>query len=200
MTLLKKTLYFISRRTSGKKIADKTTNEDMAKEFYQDLSLEIGLGLVPQMNAPQEYCTVVERINTMRQQVAQEVGLPVPPIRIMDNPKLPDNSYRLLMRGEEVGRGELMVGQFLAMNPGTATERLQGKATKEPAFGLPAYWVSEALKDKAQQSGYTVVDGPCVMTTHISEMLKALVSPHLSEANESGVLVLGPSIDERGQN
>jgi flagellar biosynthesis protein FlhA len=159
--------------------ADKATNGDMTDDFYQDLSLEIGLGLVPQMDAPQEYSTVVERINTMRQQVAQEVGVPVPPINIKDNPKLPDNSYRLLMRGKEVGRGEFMVGQFWAIDPGTAAERLQGKATKEPAFGMPAYLVSEALKEKAQQSGYMVVDSPIVMTTHISEMLKALQREHM---------------------
>jgi len=124
----------------------------------------------------------------VRRQIAQELGVVVPPIRIRDNLQLPPNAYRLLMRGEEVGRGDLMPGQYLAMNPGTATEPLPGVATKEPAFGLPAFWVSEANKDRAQLSGYTVVDGPTVMTTHISEMLKQRAPELLGRQETQGLL------------
>ncbi|MDR2561166.1 MAG: flagellar biosynthesis protein FlhA [Holophagales bacterium] len=151
------------------------------------LGLEVGYGLIPLLDVAQGG-TVLERIKTVRRQIAQELGVVVPPIRIRDNLQLPPNIYRLLMRGEEVGRGELMAGQFLAMNPGTATEQLPGKATKEPAFGLPAYWVSEANKDRAQLSGYTVVDGPTVMTTHISEMLKQRAPELLGRQETQGLL------------
>jgi len=151
------------------------------------LGLEVGYGLIPLLDVAQGG-TVLERIKTVRRQIAQELGVVVPPIRIRDNLQLPANTYRLLMRGEEVGRGELMVGQFLAMNPGTATEPLPGVATKEPAFGLPAFWVSEANKDRAQLSGYTVVDGPTVMTTHISEMLKQRAPELLGRQETQGLL------------
>ena len=151
------------------------------------LGLEVGYGLIPLLDVAQGG-TVLERIKTVRRQIAQELGVVVPPIRIRDNLQLPPNTYRLLMRGEEVGRGDLMPGQYLAMNPGTATEPLPGVATKEPAFGLPAFWVSEANKDRAQLSGYTVVDGPTVMTTHISEMLKQRAPELLGRQETQGLL------------
>jgi flagellar biosynthesis protein FlhA len=131
---------------------------------------------------------VLERIKAVRRQIAQENGIVVPPIRIMDNVQLPANTYRLLMRGEEVGRGDLIPGQYLAMNPGTAAEPLQGTPTTEPAFGLPAFWVTEALKDRAQLSGYTVVDPPTVMTTHLSELLKQRAPELLGRQETQGLL------------
>ena len=151
------------------------------------LGLEVGYGLIPLLDVAQGG-TVLERIKAVRRQIAQEVGVIVPPIRIRDNLQLPANTYRLLMRGEEVGRGELEPAQFLAMNPGTATEPLHGKATKEPAFGLPAFWISEAQKDRAQLTGYTVVDGPTVMTTHISELLKQRAPELLGRQETQGLL------------
>jgi len=96
----------------------------------------------------------------------------VPPIRIRDNLQLPANTYRLLLRGEEIGRGEIQPNAFLAMNPGTATEEISGTATTEPAFGLPAYWIQGSQRDHAQLLGYTVVDGATVITTHLSELIK----------------------------
>ncbi|MCL1893721.1 MAG: flagellar biosynthesis protein FlhA [Holophagaceae bacterium] len=151
------------------------------------LGLEVGYGLIPLLDVAQGG-TVLERIKGVRRQIAQEAGVIVPPIRIRDNLQLAANTYRLLMRGEEVGRGELEPGQYLAMNPGTATEPLHGKATKEPAFGLPAFWISEAQKDRAQLSGYTVVDGPTVMTTHISELLKQRAPELLGRQETQGLL------------
>ena len=151
------------------------------------LGLEVGYGLIPLLDVNQGG-TVLERIKAVRRQIAQEMGVVVPPIRIRDNLQLPANSYRLLIRGEEVGRGELMPGQYMAMNPGTATEPLHGVATKEPAFGLPAFWVMEAQKDRAQLSGYTVVDGPTVMTTHISELLKQRAPELLGRQDVQGLL------------
>ena len=135
------------------------------------LGLEVGYGLIPLLDAAQGG-TVLERIKALRRQMAQELGIVVPPIRIRDNLQLPANAYRLLLRGEEVTRGEILPGMFLAMNPGTATEEIEGTATTEPAFGLPAYWIQENQRDHAQLLGYTVVDGPTVLTTHLSEIIK----------------------------
>ena len=135
------------------------------------LGLEVGYGLIPLLDTNQGG-TVLERIKAVRRQMAQEMGIVVPPIRIRDNLQLPANTYRLLLRGEEIGRGEIQPGAYLAMNPGTATEEIAGTATTEPAFGLPAYWIQAPQRDHAQLLGYTVVDGATVITTHLSELIK----------------------------
>jgi flagellar biosynthesis protein FlhA len=135
------------------------------------LGLEVGYGLIPLLDASHGG-TVLERIKALRRQMAQDMGIVVPPIRIRDNLQLPANTYRLLLRGEEIARSTVAPGQFLAMNPGTATGDIQGTATTEPAFGLPAFWISESQRDHAQLLGYTVVDGATVITTHISELVK----------------------------
>jgi len=135
------------------------------------LGLEVGYGLIPLLDVNQGG-TVLERIKALRRQMAQELGIVVPPIRIRDNLQLPPNVYRVQLRGEEIARSEVVPGMFLAMNPGTATEDVQGQSTTEPAFGLPAFWISESTRDHAQLLGYTVVDGATVITTHISELIK----------------------------
>ena len=135
------------------------------------LGLEVGYGLIPLLDVNQGG-TVLERIKALRRQMAQELGIVVPPIRIRDNLQLPPNVYRVQLRGEEIARSEVVPGMFLAMNPGTATEDVQGQATTEPAFGLPAFWIQESTRDHAQLLGYTVVDGATVITTHISELIK----------------------------
>jgi flagellar biosynthesis protein FlhA len=135
------------------------------------LGLEVGYNLIPLLDVHQGG-TVLERIKGVRRSLAQELGLVVPPVRIRDNLQLPPNTYRVLLRGEEVARGELMAGQWMAMNPGTATEEIGGAPTTEPAFGLPAYWIPETQKDRAQLLGYTVVEPGTVLTTHLSELIK----------------------------
>jgi len=135
------------------------------------LGLEVGYGLIPLLDAAQGG-TVLERIKALRRQMAQDLGIVVPPIRIRDNLQLPANTYRLLLRGEEIARSTVMPGMYLAMNPGTATEGIQGTPTTEPAFGLPAFWIAENQRDHAQLLGFTVVDGATVITTHISELVK----------------------------
>jgi flagellar biosynthesis protein FlhA len=135
------------------------------------LGLEVGYGLIPLLDLAQGG-TVLERIRGLRRQMAQEMGIVVPPIRIRDNLQLPPNLYRVLLRGEEIARAEMVPGHFLAMNPGTATDEIPGTPTTEPAFGLPAYWIQEAQRESAQLAGYTVVDPPTVLTTHLSELLK----------------------------
>jgi len=135
------------------------------------LGLEVGYGLIPLLDASHGG-TVLERIKALRRQMAQDLGIVVPPIRIRDNLQLPANTYRLLLRGEEVARSVVMPGMYLAMNPGTATGDIQGTPTTEPAFGLPAFWIAENQRDHAQLMGYTVVDGATVITTHLSELVK----------------------------
>jgi len=97
------------------------------------------------------------------------MGLIVPPVHIKDNLQLEPGSYSIVIKGIEVGRGDMMMNQYLAMNAGDVEEEIDGLATEEPAFGLPAVWISEDDREQAQISGYTVVDVPTVISTHLTK-------------------------------
>ncbi len=135
------------------------------------MEIEIGYSLIPLVD-PKQGGDLLDRITMIRRQIAMELGLVVPPIRIRDNMQLKPNEYVIKIRGVEVGRGELMVDYYLAMNPGTAKEKLEGIETKEPAFGLPAIWIPAEQREKAEWLGYTVVDPPAVLATHLTEIIK----------------------------
>lgn len=135
------------------------------------MGLEVGYGLIALVDA-RKGGNILDRIKAIRRQIALEMGLVVPPIRIRDNLQLRPNQYHILLKGVPVAEGELLMGHLLAMNPGTATGDIEGVLTREPAFGLEAYWIQETQKDAAQGMGYTVVDLSTVITTHLSETIK----------------------------
>jgi len=135
------------------------------------LELEVGYGLIPMVDATQDG-ELLPRIRSIRKQFALDMGFIVPAVHIKDNLQLKPNEYAILLKGVKIAGGELLPGHYLAMNPGTATETLKGRPTVEPAFGLPATWVSEDKKERAQIAGYTVVDCTTVVATHISEIIK----------------------------
>ncbi len=135
------------------------------------LELEVGYGLIPLVDIAQDG-ELLARIRSIRKQFALDMGFIVPPVHIKDNLQLKPNEYSILLKGIAIAGGEILPGHYLAMNPGLATEPLKGIATTEPAFGLPATWISEDKKERAQIAGYTVVDGTTVITTHISEIIK----------------------------
>ncbi len=136
------------------------------------LELEIGYSLIPLVDASQGG-DLLERITLLRRQLALELGLVVPPIRIRDNMQLPPSVYVIKVKGVEVGRGELMVGHLLAMDPGLGGRPPQGSLpTTEPAFGLPAWWVRPDQRDAAELAGFTVVDLPSVVATHLTEVIR----------------------------
>jgi flagellar biosynthesis protein FlhA len=135
------------------------------------LELEVGYGLIPLVDAAQNG-ELLTRIRSIRKQFALDMGFIVPPVHIKDNLQLKPNEYSILLKGIAIAGGEILPGHYLAMNPGLAVEPLKGIATTEPAFGLPATWISEDKKERAQIAGYTVVDGTTVITTHISEIIK----------------------------
>jgi flagellar biosynthesis protein FlhA len=151
------------------------------------MGLEVGYGLIPLLDTAHGG-TVLERIKALRRQMAQDLGIVVPPIRIRDNLQLPANCYRIQLRGEEIARSTVMPGMFLAMNPGTATGTIQGTPTTEPAFGLPAFWIAENQRDQAQLMGYTVVDGATVITTHLSEVVKQQAPTLVGRSEVQGLL------------
>ena len=135
------------------------------------LGLEVGYNLIPLVDI-KKGGNILDRIKSIRRQIALELGIVVPPIRIRDNLQLEPNQYTVLLRGIEIARGELMMGNFLAMSPGKVETEIQGVKTSDPAFGLPAIWIPEAEKERAQISGYTVVDAATVISTHLTETIK----------------------------
>ncbi len=134
------------------------------------MELEIGYGLIPLVDAEQGG-DVLERVSMIRRQIALELGIVVPSIRIRDNMELAANAYVVRIKGVEVGRGELLPSHYLAMDGG-ATARIQGIETREPAFGLPALWISPSDRVAAEQAGYTVVDASAVLATHLTEIIR----------------------------
>jgi flagellar biosynthesis protein FlhA len=135
------------------------------------LGLEIGYTLIPLVDVQQDG-ELLGRIKSIRRQIAQEIGIVVPSIHIQDNMQLKPGEYRIMLKGNEVGAGELMTNHFLAMNPGIAEESVQGIPTKEPTYGIDALWIKEPVREEAIAKGYTVVDLATVMTTHISDVIR----------------------------
>ena len=151
------------------------------------LEIEVGYGLIPLVDEDHGG-SLLNRITIIRRQVAMDLGIVVPMIRIRDNLQLSASTYVVKLRGIEIGRGELMVNQFLAMNSGLATEEIEGVETTEPAFGLPARWVAAAQKQRAELLGYTVVDPPSVLTTHLSELIRRHAPELLSRQDTQTLL------------
>lgn len=136
------------------------------------MELEIGYSLIPMVDASQGG-DLLDRIVMIRRQCALELGLVVPTIRIRDNIQLKPNAYVVKLRGVEIAKGELFLDHFMAMNPGNVAEEITGSETVEPAFGLPALWIQDTDREKAELAGYTVVDSVSVLATHLTEVIKA---------------------------
>ena len=134
------------------------------------LGLEVGYRLIPLVDKTQDG-ELLRRIRGIRKKFAQEVGFLVSPVHIRDNLELKPNTYRILFKGVEVGAGEAFAGQFMAINPGRVAGTLNGTATKDPAFGLPAIWIDVAQREQAQAYGYTVVDASTVVATHLNHLI-----------------------------
>ena len=149
-----------------------TSPEDVMRLLTVDpMEAEIGYAIIPLVD-PAQGGDMLDRIGTIRKQMAVDLGLIVPPIRIRDNIQIKPTEYVLRVKGAETGRGELLPDHYLAMNTGSAEEELVGVPAVEPAFGLPAVWISPEMRDRAEGLGYTVVDAPSVLATHLSEVIK----------------------------
>ncbi len=175
------TAYYLDRSKQAQEelIEEETTSEPPLpqEEDYEELlnvdllQLEVGYGLIPFVDSSQDGELLV-RIQSIRRQFAMTNGFIVPPVHIKDNLQLLPNQYTLALKGIEVAQCEMLPGHFMAMDPGMVTEKIKGVPTEEPAFGLPAIWITEDKKERAQIAGYTVVDCTTVMATHISEVIK----------------------------
>jgi flagellar biosynthesis protein FlhA len=138
----------------------------------EPLSIGLGYALIPLVDEKQGG-TLLARVRSVRRQIALDSGVVVPPVHIADNLQNPPRVYTILVKGVEVARGELHLDRWLAIDPGTASEPIEGVPTREPAFGLPARWITPDLRDKAATAGYTIVDPVTALSTHLSETVRA---------------------------
>jgi flagellar biosynthesis protein FlhA len=167
--------YIVSRipieEEKEKKEAEETPQETYIDTLLdiEPLTFEIGYGLIPLVE--DDKAGLLSKIKSMRRQIASELGFVVSPIHIKDNLKLRPHEYVLLLRGIEIARGEVMMGYWLAV-PSEEAEKIDGIPTKEPAFGLPAFWIREKEVENAREKGYMVVDTATAITTHLTEVIK----------------------------
>jgi len=151
------------------------------------LSLEIGYGLIPLVDKDKG-AELLDRITRIRREAALDLGLVVPRIRIIDNMRLEPSEYCFKIKGVEVGRGVIKMGSYLAINPGGIKEQLEGESTTDPAFALPATWIAESEREKAERLGYTVVDPPSIIATHLTEIIKAHANEILGRQEVQSIL------------
>jgi flagellar biosynthesis protein FlhA len=151
------------------------------------LSIEIGYALVALADDKQGG-TLLNRLRAIRKQIAAETGVIVPPVHVADNLQLGPRTYAILVKGVEVARGDLVPDRLMAINPGTASSPLEGSATREPAFGLPAWWIPTAQREHASAAGYTVVDATTALSTHVSETIRGFLPDLLSRQQTKELL------------
>jgi len=145
-----------------------------------DLKIELGYALLPLVNGPDGQDRLTEQIKALRKSLAIEMGFVMPAVRILDNVQLEANTYVIKIKEVDAGQGKIWPNQFMVMDPGGSQVSIPGIHTTEPTFGLPATWVDASLKEEASLKGYTVVDATTVLSTHLTELLKANMSDLLS--------------------
>ena len=151
------------------------------------LSLELGYALIPLVDKDKG-AELLERITRIRREAALDLGLVAPRIRIIDNMRLEPSEYCFKIRGVEVARGKIRMGWYLGINPGGVSEEIAGERTVDPTFGLPAVWISEENRDRAERVGYTVVDPPAIIATHLTEVIKKHAAEILGRQEVQGIM------------
>lgn len=191
-------LAWVIDRYQKEAATDKRRKEDEAtmgpkKENIESLlpldviELEIGYGLISVVESDQSG-DLLERIASIRKQFALDMGIVVPSVHIRDNLQLEPGEYRVLIKGNKIGGGTMRPDHFLAMDPGNVTHPVDGTPTREPAFGLDALWVSTSLREEAENAGYTVVDLPTVMATHMTEIIRSHAHELLGRQEASNLI------------
>ncbi len=159
--------------TAEEEVEDIRKPENVVSLLNVDqIFLMLGYGLIPLADTAQGG-DLLDRLVMIRRQIALELGAIVPIIRLRDNIRLNPNEYRILIKGVEVAGGEIMFDHYMAMNPGYVDEEIDGIPTIEPYLGLPALWINEAQRERAEAFGYTVVDPPAIISTHLTEIIRS---------------------------
>jgi flagellar biosynthesis protein FlhA len=176
-------------RAAAKAALPKSGEEPMAEVGVDALELAIGFGLVPLVDAGSgSGSSLLRRVSMIRRQIASDLGVVIPPVRIHDELGMESHEYVVKVRGAEVTRGRVMPGHLLAMDPGDASGKLQGIPTREPAFGLDAVWVHESQRAEAEALGYTVVDPESMIVTHLTETIRAHAAELLTRQDVRALL------------
>lgn len=181
-----------ARENEKAKVKEAKKGPDDAAEMspvvpLDPLSLELGYGLIPLVDRDKG-AELLERVHRIRRESALDLGLVIPRIRIIDNMRLEPSEYCFKIRGVDVGRGKIRMGYFLCINPGNVTDDIPGEKTRDPAFGLPALWVGEEKREEAERAGYTVVDPPSIIATHLTEIIKRHANEILGRQETQAIL------------
>jgi len=180
-----------ARKPAVLPVAEKTATDAeepiAATLAIDDVKIELGYGLLPLIN-DLEGRRLTDQIKALRRTLAADFGFVMPPVRILDNMRLPTQGYALRIKEMEAGAGEVRLGSLMAMDPRGGQVELPGEHVREPAFGLPATWIDESLKEEATFRGYTIVDPATVLTTHLTEILKDNMADLLSYAEVQKLL------------
>ena len=194
-------ILFLLARHISKKCRQESAKEEAAQEAGQKkpaqgsdlpplldvLELELGYGLIPLVDESHNG-DLLQRIKAIRQQLALEFGILVPSLHVRDNLQLKPAEYKLLLKGNPVGKGEIMVGHYLALSTGANTVEIKGIPTRDPAFDLPAVWIPENRRDEASRAGYTVIDPSTVVATHLTELFKKYADQMLTRQSVQQLL------------
>ncbi len=186
-----------ARAAAAQAALPKPGDEPMSEVGVDTLELAIGFGLVPLVDGGAggsagagsgSGSQLLRRVSMIRRQIAGDLGLVIPPVRIHDELGMESHEYVFKVRGSEVARGRIMPGHLLAMDPGDASGNLQGVPTREPAFGLEAVWIQESARSEAEAQGYTVVDPESMIVTHLTETIRAHAAELLSRQDVRALL------------
>jgi flagellar biosynthesis protein FlhA len=176
-----------AKAAAAKAALPRPNDEPISEVGVDALELAIGFGLVPLVDGGSGG-SLLRRVSMIRRQLAGDLGLVIPPVRIHDELGMESHEYVLKVRGAEVTRGRIMPGHLLAMDPGDASGTLSGIPTREPAFGLEAVWVHESARSEAESLGYTVVDAESVIVTHLTETIRAHAAEVLTRQDVRALL------------
>ena len=187
--------YRLSRREIAAQEADLASERDRPEVPTEvspvvpldPLSLELGYGLIPLVDKDQG-AELLDRITRIRREKALDLGLVVPRIRIIDNMRLDPSEYCIKIKGVDIGRGTIRIGHFLAINPGGEKEDVPGESTIDPAFGLPALWITDEHRERAERAGYTVVDSPSIIATHLTHIIEGHAAEILGRQEVQAIL------------
>lgn len=181
------------------KIEEETSEEEVAAEEIRQpenvnsllqvdpIELEFGYGIIPLADVNQGG-DLLDRVVMIRRQIALELGTVVPIIRLRDNIQLNPNQYIIKIKGIQVSEGEILFDHYMAMNPGYVEEEITGIPTFEPSFHLPAIWISESQRERAESMGYTVVDPPSIIATHLTQVIREHISELLSRQDTQNLI------------
>jgi len=176
------------RKVTEQRTKDRAKPDKIETHLTVDpLELQVGFGLVRLIDRTRGG-DMLDRIASLRKQIAIDLGLVVPPVRIRDHAELKPNQYRILLRGQEIARAEIFPDQLLAIDSGLAGEPLGGTEVREPAFGLRAWWLNPAQREHAERRNYTVVEASGVLATHLTEIIKRYAADLLTRADTQNLL------------